>query len=711
MSKVKCYLVGDIAVGKTCMVMTYRAKTFPNQYIPSTHEYTEDKLVYDEKTILLELWDSCSDKYFNRHRPLWYPQTDVFLICFSLIDHSSLKNADTFWLKEIKEYEPDTPFFLIGTKQDLRDDETTLQKLHEKGESPITYEQGMQAANEMGADRYLECSSLKQNNLKQVFHEAIRFIVDPDKTAKSKVGFFNKTNISVLEPVQLSKISKNYSSEIIQLLSIDSKDELEQENPKVYGADIHFYWLKDQSEGESERESESESESESDIITSRNDQEESQNSENEKEIKKEREINKKKEKKIEQEIEKEKQIKKEKEKKKGKGKIEQRRIRHIINTHEIILRGRCPILKKILNRKINTEELERKLGMEYLGDGQYQMKSLSFSTFALYLKFLYCEKLESLLTINADDLFELKDLATQFENENLLKICEYLTFRLNNATKREIIKKNDQKINELIENESTKLFKCFESTFNNTKKKRNNFFDLILNIESNKKKKKKILTNKSLLIARTNYFKDLIQKQSSTSSLKSNKNNSKTSSGGSKTSSNNNKNNPNNKNKNSRKLEIDVKTDFDFSLFADLNQFLFTNEVKFKNSQHCLDLLKLSKYVSQNTLIAFCQLALVDLFIPKISNKNLLKLYSDLRPLGFTDLSNLILYFMGLKKNTIRNVKQCRMFLKKSEIDLFENKNYYNTTYIRLQRIFQEYIMKNFGLRKILIDKKYLKKK
>ncbi len=63
---------------------------------------------------------------------------------------------------------------LVGTKLDLRDEPNTLSKLAEKRMAPITYQQGMQMASEIGAVKYVECSALTQKNLKLVFDEAIR---------------------------------------------------------------------------------------------------------------------------------------------------------------------------------------------------------------------------------------------------------------------------------------------------------------------------------------------------------------------------------------------------------------------------------------------------------------------------------------------------------------------------------------------------------
>lgn len=71
------------------------------------------------------------------------------------------------------------PIILVGTKLDLRDDPTTIQRLRERRFSPITFNQGMQMAKEVGAVRYVEASSKTQVGLKNVFDEAIRAVLTP----------------------------------------------------------------------------------------------------------------------------------------------------------------------------------------------------------------------------------------------------------------------------------------------------------------------------------------------------------------------------------------------------------------------------------------------------------------------------------------------------------------------------------------------------
>ncbi|XP_011821169.1 PREDICTED: rho-related GTP-binding protein RhoQ [Mandrillus leucophaeus] len=141
------------------------------------------------KQYLLGLYDTAGQEDYDRLRPLSYPMTDVFLICFSVVNPASFQNVKEEWVPELKEYAPNVPFLLIGTQIDLRDDPKTLARLNDMKEKPICVEQGQKLAKEIGACCYVECSALTQKGLKTVFDEAIIAILTPKKhTVKKRIG-------------------------------------------------------------------------------------------------------------------------------------------------------------------------------------------------------------------------------------------------------------------------------------------------------------------------------------------------------------------------------------------------------------------------------------------------------------------------------------------------------------------------------------------
>ena len=131
-------------------------------------------VMVDGKPISLGLWDTAGQEDYDRLRPLSYPQTDVFLICFSIVSPPSFDNVKAKWFPEIEHHAPNVPIILVGTKLDLREDRATLEGLRQKRMEPVSYEQALGVSKEIRAHKYLECSALTQRNLKSVFDEAIR---------------------------------------------------------------------------------------------------------------------------------------------------------------------------------------------------------------------------------------------------------------------------------------------------------------------------------------------------------------------------------------------------------------------------------------------------------------------------------------------------------------------------------------------------------
>eukprot|EP01125_Pyxidicula_operculata_P018260 TRINITY_DN648_c0_g1_i1.p1 TRINITY_DN648_c0_g1~~TRINITY_DN648_c0_g1_i1.p1 ORF type:complete len:190 (+),score=24.58 TRINITY_DN648_c0_g1_i1:88-657(+) len=184
--QVKCVVVGDGAVGKTCLLISYATNIFPDDYVPTIFDNYCVNVTVDGKSYdYFGLWDTAGQEEYDRLRPLSYPQTDVFLVCFSVVNPASFDNVRSKWYPEVSHHCPNVPIVLTGTKIDLREDPSEQERLRLVNLSPVKYEQGLQLMKEIAAVKYMECSALTHQGLKDVFDEAIRAVANQKQTKKT----------------------------------------------------------------------------------------------------------------------------------------------------------------------------------------------------------------------------------------------------------------------------------------------------------------------------------------------------------------------------------------------------------------------------------------------------------------------------------------------------------------------------------------------
>ena len=79
---------------------------------------------------------------YDRLRPLSYPQTDVFMLCYSVNSRCSFDNIQSKWIPEIHRFCPGTPVVLVATKDDLRNGNNVT----------VSHDEGVKMAKDNGDD-------------------------------------------------------------------------------------------------------------------------------------------------------------------------------------------------------------------------------------------------------------------------------------------------------------------------------------------------------------------------------------------------------------------------------------------------------------------------------------------------------------------------------------------------------------------------------
>lgn len=148
------------------MLISYTTNKFPNEYIPTVFDNYSANLMVDDNTYNLGLWDTAGQRDYDRLRPLRYPNTDTFLICFALDSRDSFDNVRTKWVPEVKHHMTSpASLIIVGTKLDLRKPGVA---------GYVTTEEGQKLTEEVGGYKYWEVSALTQQNMKELFIDVVR---------------------------------------------------------------------------------------------------------------------------------------------------------------------------------------------------------------------------------------------------------------------------------------------------------------------------------------------------------------------------------------------------------------------------------------------------------------------------------------------------------------------------------------------------------
>lgn len=171
----KVVVVGDGAVGKTCLLVTFRDDKFPEDYVPTTFDnYTAHmRCMIDgsSKYVTYDLWDTAGQESYDEMRKMSYTDTDVFLVVFSLDSRASFENIRNMWHAELTRHEPSgvasgrAKVVLVGTKSDIPS-------------RAVSDHEAAAMARELGMYTYVGCSAKTRANVSGVFDTVVKAHLD-----------------------------------------------------------------------------------------------------------------------------------------------------------------------------------------------------------------------------------------------------------------------------------------------------------------------------------------------------------------------------------------------------------------------------------------------------------------------------------------------------------------------------------------------------
>jgi len=183
-------VVGDGAVGKTSLILTYATNKFPYDDTIQLYDSHTVEEVIDSRNVKIHIHDTAGEEDYNTFRPLIYNNTSAFFVCYSIASEQSFKSVKEKWIPEIREHST-APIVIIGCKSDLRNNTDIAERLRSRGLHFVSTNDGERLANKLGCS-YTECSALTGEGVKNTFTKSVRDVWD------KKLDAFIKKLINLL---------------------------------------------------------------------------------------------------------------------------------------------------------------------------------------------------------------------------------------------------------------------------------------------------------------------------------------------------------------------------------------------------------------------------------------------------------------------------------------------------------------------------------
>lgn len=201
---VKIVVVGDGCVGKTCLLMSYVEREFPQEHnVPTIFEnYVTNLYGPKGKIIELALWDTAGQEEYSRLRPLSYTGADILMVCYAVDNPESLRNVEKTWFTEVKHFCPGAPIMLVGLKSDLYNSE------HRSSTDMVDPEEADMVAKKNGAFVHIQCSAKSSEKVDAVFYSAINnllaeHLASQDSSPSILKHIFKSKKLKLSTPVDI----------------------------------------------------------------------------------------------------------------------------------------------------------------------------------------------------------------------------------------------------------------------------------------------------------------------------------------------------------------------------------------------------------------------------------------------------------------------------------------------------------------------------
>ena len=120
----KIVLLGETAVGKSCLISRFINNTFLSNFVPTMGGcFSTKELCFDEfnkKRIRLEVWDTAGQEKYRSIAKMFYKEASVAILVYDITREESFLELKNFWYKEVRDNADNNIIIaIVGNKKDL----------------------------------------------------------------------------------------------------------------------------------------------------------------------------------------------------------------------------------------------------------------------------------------------------------------------------------------------------------------------------------------------------------------------------------------------------------------------------------------------------------------------------------------------------------------------------------------------------------------
>ena len=137
---IKCVLLGETAVGKTCLINRFVNNTFQEDFVPTMVGcYSSKDIFYDKanKKIKYEIWDTAGQEKYRSINKIFYQDTSIAILVFDITRKDTFEALKNYWYLELRDNSPkDIIIAIAANKCDLYEyEEVRHDEVEEFGKS------------------------------------------------------------------------------------------------------------------------------------------------------------------------------------------------------------------------------------------------------------------------------------------------------------------------------------------------------------------------------------------------------------------------------------------------------------------------------------------------------------------------------------------------------------------------------------------------